>query len=270
MTLSQFARNYFAARRCSPMYADTVKRRAAALEAHAGSAELSGVLTESIVNEFLRGLDLSPYTVRSYRGDFLSLWNAAADLDLLPYPVLRRIWSPVCPQLLVECYTVDEARKILAAASRVKGEYPNGDHKRLYWSAIVRLAWDSGLRRGDCWRFSREHLRPDGSLRVVQSKTGGVVTVRLRPSTIAAIDKIDGRLAWPLDPSFFGRHFRRIVRESRVCRGTFKWFRRASGSYVEAQQPGAGHKQLGNGPEVFGRNYDAKLGGATWPMPPEL
>lgn len=252
------------------MYADTVQRRAAALEAHAGVAALELVLTESIVNAFLRGLEISPYTVRSYRSDILSLWNSAADCDLIGYPVMRRIWRPSCPALMIECYTVDEARAILAASHRLKGTLPSGVAMRDYWPAIERLAWDSGLRRGDCWRFNREHLRPDGTLRVVQRKTGAVVTVRLRPSTIAAIDKINGRLAWPFDESWFGRHFKRIVRESRVCRGTFKWFRRASGSYVELQQPGAGHKQLGNGSGVFDRNYDAKLGGVTWPMPPEL
>lgn len=270
MTLQDFARNYFDGREVSAMYAATVKRRAAAIEAFAGRSEIAEVLTEPVVNGFLRSLTLSPFTVRSYRSDILSLWNSAADSDLLPYPVMRRIWQPAAPTLLIDCYDVSEARAILSAAARILGEYPNGVAKAHYWCATVRLAWDGGLRRGDCWRFNRQHIRPDGTLRVVQGKTGAIVTVRLRPSTVAAIDKVLGRLAWSLDPSFFGRHFKRIVRESGVCRGTFKWFRRSSGSYVEAQQPGAGHKQLGNGPEIFGRNYDAKLGGATWPMPPEL
>lgn len=270
ITLSDFAVAYFEARRVSPTYSATVMRRAAALQLHVGESSIDRVLTEPAVNSFLHGLDLSPYTVRSYRSDFLSLWNGAADLDLLPYPVMRRIWRPVAPALIVECYTVDEVRALLGAVKRIQGDYPNGISKRAYWSAIIRLAWDGGLRRGDCLRFNRQHLRPDGTLRVVQSKTGQIVTVRLRPSTVAAIDKIGGKLRWPLDPSFFGRHFKRIVREAGVCRGTFKWLRRASGSYVEAQQPGSGHKHLGNGPGVFDRNYDAKLGGATWPMPPAL
>lgn len=34
-----------------------------------------------------------------------------------------------------------------------RGGYPNGVARRHYWPAIIRAAWDSGLRRGDLWRL---------------------------------------------------------------------------------------------------------------------
>jgi integrase len=271
-SLSDFARHYGAGRRVTRTYVDTLIRRAAALELHAGQTSLVGCLAESPVNAFLASLDRRPATIRSYRTDLISLWHGAADLDLVPYPVLRRIYCPPVPAPLVECYTIEEVRALLAAAGKMIGRYRNGVTKRRYWPAAIRLAWDSGLRRGDCWGFRRELLRPDGSARLVQNKTGKVVVVRLRPSTVAALADIGGNqpLKWTLNASFFGRHFKRLTEASGVGRGSFKFLRRSSGSYVELAHPGAGHKHLGNGADVFARHYDARLGAHLLPMPPAL
>lgn len=129
------------------------------------------------------------------------------------------------------------------------------------------------MRRGDVWCFRRDSIRPDGSARLVQRKTGKIVTVRLRPSTVAALADVGGAqpLRWTLNASFFGRHFKRIVVASGVGRGTFKFLRRSSGSYVELEQPGAGHKHLGHADaKVFARHYDARLGAHLLPLPPAL
>lgn len=271
--LTEFARLHFDCRDVSRFYVDTVCRRTAALERHAGESSIDKVLREPIVNAFLGSLTLSPYTVKGYRGDILSVWNAAADEDLVPYPVRRRIRAVRTPQLIVECYSLDEARAIILAAQRLKGCYPNGVARRTYWDAAIRLAWDGGFRRGDVFRVRRDAIRPDGTVRLVQGKTRQVVTVRLRESTVAALDVIGGHTPceWPLTASRFGRHFGAIVRASGVGRGTFRWLRRASGSYVEAELPGAGHKHLGHSsPDVFRRHYDAKLVGHNLPQPPEL
>lgn len=273
LTLSDFARRYGAARHVTQTYIDTLIRRAAALELHAGEKSLAGCLAESPINSFLRSLVRRPATIRSYRTDIISLWHGAADLDLVPYPVLRRIYCPPVPAPLVECYSIDEVRALLTTAAKTVGAYPNGVLKRRYWPAAIRLAWDSGLRRGDCWEFRMAAVRPDGTARVVQHKTGQVVTLRLRPSTVAALREIGGNqpLKWTLNASFFGRHFKRLTEASGVGRGSFKFLRRSSGSYVELAQPGAGHKHLGHADaKVFSRHYDAKLGAHLLPLPPAL
>jgi hypothetical protein len=95
----------------------------------------------------------------------------------------------------------------------------------------------------------------------------------LRPSTIAALDAVglEEPCRWMLDPSFFGRHFRAVAKAAGVNRGTFRFLRRSSGSYVELQQPGAGGKHLGHADgRTFGKHYDARLGDHDLPRPPEL
>jgi integrase len=203
----------------------------------------------------------------------LSLWNSAADDDLVPYPRMRRIRRAKVPELVVRCFTIAEVNRLIDAAGRLEGEYENGVTRRAYWRAAIMVAWDTGLRRGDVWRFRKSIVRDDGTLRVVQHNTKRVVAVRLRAGTVKALAEIqhDEALRWTWAETYFGRHFKRLVKAARVSDGTFKWLRRSSGSYVELQQAGAGSKHLGQTrPEVFTKHYDAKLGGHTLPMPPAL
>ena len=283
MTLMKFLEQYLSARSVSDDYAGTLRKRMAKISKFAGTGVLRKVLTEDVVNDFIKSLEsegLSPFTIRSYRGDVVSVWNGAADLDLVAYPILRRIRCIKRPQLVVECYTQSEAVALLAEAGKLKGAYPNGRGaytngvaKRDYWQATIRVAWDTGLRRGDVWKFRRSAIRPDNTVQVLQNKTRQIVVVKLHASTLKALEAIrrDQPCQWQLDRSFFGRHFKKIVVGSGVGRGTFKWLRRASGSYVDLQERGAGSKHLGHAdPTMFDKHYDGKIGGYTLPMPPEL
>ena len=116
-------------------------------------------------------------------------------------------------------------------------------------------------------------MRPDGSLRLIQHKSGRLVTVSLRSSTLAALDaiKLPMPLEWSITRGQFDKNFKKIVARSGVNRGTFRWLRRSSGSYVESIMPGAGHRHLGHADaSTFRRHYDAQIGGSTLPLPPEL
>ena len=113
-------------------------------------------------------------------------------------------------------------------------------------------------------------IRVDGTALVLQNKTQKIVPCRFRPETIAAINAFGQSLRWSADERTFSQQFSDIVSQSGVKRGTFKWLRRASGSYVESEYPGAGSKHLGNTPLVFSQHYDAQLATALAPMPPKL
>lgn len=274
ISLKDFVAQYVICRPITRVYAKRLIWTATALESFAEKSGIADVLTEPVANGFLSAsFGKSPYTIRSYRSDIITLWNAAADCGLVPAPVLRRILLPKMPDLVIDCYTVEEARELASTAKLLVGRYGWGVRRRDYWNAAIRLAWDTGLRRGDVIGFRHDSIRPDGVVMVLQSKTKKIVPVKLRTSTICAIDSIGGPypLRFATNINYFTRHFAKIVRASGVRRGTFKWLRRASGSYVDMQSPGVGYKHLGqSGQQVFSKHYDAKLGGHNLPQPPEL
>jgi hypothetical protein len=254
------------------MYRNTLRSRAARLQFSTGGGNISETLSEEAINSFLESLvEIAPRTVVSYRQSFLALWRAAADEDLAPYPNARRIRRPKLPPLVVECYTVSEVNRLVKAARQLVGRVPRSHVKRRdYWPALIMAAWDSGLRRGDLWRLNASKIRRDGMVVQVQHKTQKLIVCQFRPETMRAIRAAGNSLAWTADNRTFSEHFTRIVEASGVRRGTFKWVRRASGSYVERAQPGAGCKHLGNTPQVFDAHYDAKLKGRRFPLPPAL
>ena len=274
-TLSEFAAVYIAQRTLSAGYANTLAKRAAQYEQWHGSTAIKDLLTEDALNSFLAALDGtgSPWTLIKWRQDLLTLWASAADDDLCEYPRPRRIRRPKKDAPNVECYTPDETRLLVSAAGTLSGYYERtGVARRVYWPALIRFAWDTGLRRGDCFRWERESLQADGTFRLTQQKTRKPIRRMIRPATISAIDKIDlaQPLSWGLENEWsFGHQFQRIVVAAGLERGSFKGLRRATGSEVEAAHPGAGHRALGNTTQVFNTHYNADLAGEVL-MPPEL
>lgn len=271
-TLTKYTEKYLSRRSVSECYMRTLRKRTAKLERETGLCDLTDVLTEEVINSFLRSLTgLSAYTVRKYRADLLAIWRSAADDDLVGYPVARRIWRPKAPPLIPECYSIEEVRRLAAAAERIPGAMPCGLARRLYWPAAIRFAWDTGLRRGDIWRFELPTLKSNRTFRIVQNKTGKAICRVIQPETLAALKAIKRSkpLAWTMCEWCFGVHFQEVREAAGLDRGSFRWLRRASGSHVEAEHPGAGHKVLGNTPQVFGAHYDAQI--ATQVLaPPKL
>lgn len=275
MHLVDFAASWLSRRDVSPGYASTVLARCRRLENHVGRPEIAACCREESLNRLLAQLadNLAPITVKGWRGDLLTIWRAAADEGLCPYPVTRRIRRVKVPEAVVFCYSADEARAILRAAERLSGGYPDGVGRAAYWSAALRLAWDSGLRRGDVWHFSLDVVDGAGNWRWIQRKTGKLVAGRLHESTVAHLRSLRRTVpcAWPCHANAFTNQFRQLVRKSGVGRGTFKWFRRASGSHVESIAPGHGAKHLGHTNEAtFRRHYDAGIAPVDLAQPPEL
>ncbi len=86
-----------------------------------------------------------------------------------------------------------------------------------WWDAFARIAWDSTLRVGDILNLEFAQLASDGSLIVVQQKTGQAIAVQLSVETLAAIDRIrmpqrSRILPWSTTRLQFGRCYRRLFR----------------------------------------------------------
>jgi hypothetical protein len=76
---------------------------------------------------------------------------------------------------------------------------------------------------------------------------------------------------WPASGETFRDQVERLVHRAGIRPGTWKWIRRGSGTDVELQARGAGHRHLGNTPAIFRQSYeDQSQTGSGLPGPREL
>lgn len=228
------------------------------------------------VNEFLFHLKASgkrPDTVAGYRRAILVVWNEAyraGDTEAAPLRV-RPVRTPRC---LVTAFTQADIRRLLTHVAGLVDYMPNGIRRRDFWTAAIHAAYSTGLRRGDLLRLRRDAIGADGVARVLQSKTGYPITVRVSREALAAMDRMrvdDRALPWPYHVNAFARQFRRIAAAAGVP-GQFRWLRRSAASYAEREEVGRGSRLLGHRTaSIFGRHYaDAAIIGERPAEPPPL
>ena len=207
-------------------------------------------------------------------------WRAAAD-DGLCDPPTRRIRSirRSAPRPVVEAWTIGEVEQLVAACRGLPRRHRCGLPRRQWWDLAVRVAWDSGPRWGDLVALPVARVRPDGTVSVVQAKTGRAATFRLSAGTLdvlrASLVACPRLLVcpWPASQVTFTAQVRILVAKAGIRAGTWKWLRRASGTDVEVQRPGAGSVHLGHAPgsRVFAESYgDAEILGRQIPTPRPL
>jgi len=270
-TLLDIATHYVGTRSLSHGHRRQFLGRARHLERYAQTTTPRKALREPVVNSYLReyAATRKPTTVVTARVELLTLWSHAAQIGAADEPDRASIWRPRTRFDTPDCYSLDEVRALLAGCEGLTGAYGNVPAAS-YWEALIRVAWDTGLRRGDLMRVRAADVRPDGLLVTTASKTGGRVIHRLAAETVVAITRV-GSLAWPLSEVSFTNHYNRL-RDATVGRGQFKWLRRASGSYVAMEHgDAAGASHLGHASlTTFRRYYDARLVGGHTITPPTL
>lgn len=226
------------------------------------------------VNQFLleyqrRGR--AAHTRKNLRNDLLSLWRSAARLGLCAPPqMVRTVYlEPIVP----EAWTQAEVWKLIDALPRaVPSKFRTLDEIRVrYFESLIRVAWDTGLRRKNLHSLKWSQVRESGI--VVQNKTRRLVPIYVRPSTLESIDKLkrNRECCWPLwgADDTFRQTFAKIVRIAGIPPGPWKKIRKSAGSAAEQQYSGRGHEFLGNTRKVFEFYYlDRRI--PDPPRPPEL
>lgn len=249
------------------------------LERWAGRPVRFDELDERSLSEWLRDYSATaaPATVRAKKQSIMALWRAAADDGLCDEPVARRVRKTSVPERPVEAWTKAEVEQLLAATISLPRRHRCGLRRSAWFDLAIRVAWDSGLRWGDQVRLPVSAVRPDGWVSVTQSKTNKVATFRFSPSTMDALRQSleaaprDLVIPWPGSHETFTAQVRRLVKAAGIRPGTWKWIRRASGTDVELQEEGSGHKHLGNTRKVFEAHYaDATQIARRPPTPREL
>jgi integrase len=250
-TVADYAERYGSAAGIRDNSARQYAITAALFERWAGRPVLLEELNEQTVGRWLRdyGQAVAPTTVRSKRNQLIALWRAAADEHLCE-PPRRRVRIAKVPWVPRQAWTVDEVRRLLAAAGRLKRRHRCGLPRSEWFDLAIRLRFSDIT--GDRWCK-------------VQSKTGRPASGRLAPGTVAAIAASRARLPrdvvcpWPATQNAFTGQVRRLVRLADIRPGTWKWIRRGAASNVEGKAPGAGMaaRQLGHAPgsKVAELNY---------------
>lgn len=211
--------------------------------------------TAAAVSEMLRDKareGRSPYYLRSLRSCLCVLLRAIGDRN--PVRPVR------LPRLERIGWTSEEVVRLFVAA-RGKGAW---------WGSLVEAAYYTGLSLCDLLELRGEQIDEHGWVRTKRRKTGAAVLVAVPRRLAGELREAGQERIWPWAKTleWFRRQFREILREAGLT-GSFKMLRAASGSAVEAEHPGAGHRHLANTPQVFERHYQTRAA-ARPTMPPEV
>lgn len=263
MNITQCVDSYLLSRDVTPNYASLLRSRIRRFLAWRGGDMPIAQLESDAVNRFLAYLQSTPasrVTVDNYRRSLLCVWRAAYLERLTDEPPLR-VRTIRKPRRLVHAFTQTELRRLLEVCGRLGGYFPNGVRKADFWTAMIGAAYSTGLRRGDLLRITKDQIRTDGIVTLIQSKTDYQITVRIDAESLAAIRRmpIDVPLAlpWPYHINALPRQFRALVKTAGIRPGQFKWIRATSGSYAESEVPGNGPKMLGHrSAAVFHQHYE--------------
>lgn len=250
------------------------KNNLAAAERHAGKQLTLGCLSDQLLNGILAAMakkGLSAEYCRGVRNAVAALWRDAAEQDIIQPPrKLRRIREEKKPVLT---WSLEQVGRLMAEAGKLSGKFRNTEIDRApYFTSLIRMAWDSPLRRRDLHRLTGVDIQPDFVW--TQHKTRKPVRVRIRPTTLAAIATLGRRpeaLVWPLwaTDTAFDQTFKKLVRGAGLPPGPWRTIRASAGTAAEVLCPGSGHLLLGNTRRVFERYYlDASQ--VAGPQPPEL
>jgi hypothetical protein len=269
----------------------------------AGEPLLASDFTDDLVNRWLRSLECAgkaPNTLKNRRVVVLTLWRYAFELGLID-TLPRRVRRFRVPASIPCAWSAEELSRLFAFAANLDGDGEfftrpaidrrlsnlrhakrNGGENDVvscirhcdYWTAWLRVQYDSALRLGDMLRLLRHDITPEGKVSLVQRKSDRAITFRLRPETVAAVDRMapkdkDEPIFAVASRRILTLHFRRLVKAAGLTGGTHK-VRKTSATMIEALHPGSAMAHLGHKtPELAYRTYvDPRYIQQNKPLPP--
>lgn len=248
MEIVRFISSYLGQRSVTPLYSSSLTRVGKLLESLTGPT--FDTINADKINRHLQLLEIrSPINAANTRRQIKTIWTAAYEQGHAPpVGILRRI---KVPKKIPNALRLDEIAKLIETAQKKKGNFRGTKTpRRIYWSSLFNAYYDTALRVSDLRSVERQWIAPGGIFSIVQSKPNRVHHVRLRAETLAEIDALlNGRTSGPiwqcLNRKNFFKQVRNLFDEAKI-RGSSRWIRRASASYVEKERPGTGWRHLGH------------------------
>lgn len=182
------------------------------------------------------GLPYQPETVRHYLKDAKALFAWSEEAGYIGKSYFPKRLMPRVPERLPNPYLEGEVAKLLS----IRDPYR--------WA--IRLGLATGLRWGELCSVQASDMKRDGTLVLLQPKTGTVKRIPLPPDLVHEIQNRVGRLV-PFSPTSKSSFARVVRRESGVkgfcprrlrCTAAMQWLE--SGVNLVAIQQMLGHKSI--------------------------
>lgn len=279
-SLRDYAHIYAVTRGLAPSSVNAHRYALNSLAKYLGREPARSDLDRDTVNAWLfaelsRGLD--PNTVHSERRALLTLWRDAFEegwCEVGP----ARIRKIKVPQRVPNAWTLDQIRQLLATIDSLRGRLKRQPQisRCLFWRAYVLTGYYTGLRLGDLLKLRFDQIAADGTLTVIQNKTGTAVRCCLEYEALSAIEGI----MRPARKRIFGdamsqqclqEYFAVLVKRAGL-RGSTKWLRSSGASWCEANTPGSAMGFLGHRTHGLAyRHYvDPAIANVNISRPPKL
>lgn len=216
---------------------------------------------------------LTARTIANNRSNVLTVLDFAADIGLRESHIERkRIRRVKKTKPLPQAWTADEFDRVRHAAAWFPGRLPNWVSRRLYFSTLIRVAYETGLRRGDIWRLD---MPTTTVIRIRQSKTGDPHTVDISKETLSLFRFLipPKPLHWPLSEATYYNCWRAICQTAGVDPGAGHQIRRTGATLVfDARKDTRdvvrylGHRS----PEMWRHYVDLSKSDESRPTPPPI
>jgi hypothetical protein len=206
----------------------------------------------------------SPYYVKSLRNGLRAVLGAIRGDG-----PIERVRGIRCPPLDPDGWTPAEVERLLSPGC---DRLP--DASRFKWQLCILLGHYLGLDRCDIERLEQTNFAPNGGIIFRRRKTGtspcGGVPIELLAVIRERCPRKGPICRMGISPEWFRQVFAGISARAGLF-GTFKKLRKSSGSMVEKDRPGTGHKHLGNTRAIFEKHYEVwRLTRAEPTMPPQI
>jgi integrase len=173
--------------------------------------------TDDVVNRFLIWAEThySQRSVAAFRTNLRMFWNYAYESHIVDRPP-GRIRRESKPTPMPTAPTFEDIKLAIAACAKIEGVFM-GLPACEFMEALLRAAWESGLRRGDMRRIRKSDIAADGSYQRRQNKTGGVKVIHFSRRLLDLLAKIPHETPFhTYDPSKVYEYLRTISAVSGV------------------------------------------------------
>lgn len=276
---------YALQRAIAPSTEYLIGRSIRAFQAWLGRVPTLADLSDFQVSRWLRDLEVSgtlaPKTIAGRRGDLLALWRYAAEDGLVDAPARVRVVKVPAPMPIA--WTPAELAAILREAQQLPGYLGNGLPRRLYFPALLQTAYETGLRRNDLLRVQLRDMDSEGTLVVLQRKTGRGHVCAVHPETRSLLLELQQRLErdqdpaadrplhWPHTMRQLYHWLDKITTAAGARKGALQQARRTGATHAERQLPGAGSRYLGHTSDSQARRHYIDRSQAYGPvLPPRI